>query len=248
VRERTPDEATTYFGYDQAGNRTILNTSPFDAVYYTGYRTETETGEKVLGWREGRLMYDTGFDWRKPGYVQGDRHPVVCVNWGDAMAFCSWLSVKTGHPFRLPTEAEWEYACRAGADTPYPWGDTIDGRWCNFADKHMPFGYFSNRPAEHRKADDGYAFAAPVGTYPANMFGLYDMIGNVNEWCSDWLGEDYYSWSPVNDPLGPSSGSARVLRGGSFAYSLGHWYCADRMANDPSHGDFVVGFRVVFSP
>jgi len=143
VRERTPDEATTYFGYDQAGNRTILNTSPFDAVYYTGYRTETETGEKVLGWREGRLMYDTGFDWRKPGYVQGDRHPVVWINWGDAMAFCSWLSGKTGHPFRIPTEAEWEYACRAGANTPYPWGDTIDGRWCNFADKHMPFGYFS---------------------------------------------------------------------------------------------------------
>ena len=171
--------------------------------------------------------------------MNGDKQPVVYVSWNDATAFCEWLSRKEGIQCRLPTEAEWEYACRAGSSAPYPWGDEISAKRCNFADKNSSF------PWRDSNADDGHAVAAPVGTYLPNGFGLYDTIGNVWEWCQDWYGSGYYASSPKDDPTGPSSGSGRVSRGGSWGDRP--WYCrADyRQSGYPSGIAVGIGFRVV---
>ncbi len=125
--------------------------------------------------------------------------PVNNISWYEAYAYCKWLSAKTGKTYRLPTESEWEYAARGGlAGKKYPWGDSEpDGTYCNYG-----------------LAGDGYENAAPVGSYPANGYGLYDMAGNVYEWCLDWYSD--YTVSPANDPGGPSSGTERIVRGSSF--------------------------------
>ena len=126
--------------------------------------------------------------------------PVIGISWYEAYAYCKWLSAKTGKTYRLPTESEWEYAARGGlAGKKYPWGDSEpDGTSCNYG-----------------LAGDGYEYAAPVGTYPANGYGLYDMAGNVYEWCLDWYSD--YTLSPLNDPGGPESGTERIIRGSSWA-------------------------------
>ena len=132
------------------------------------------------------------------------------------MAFCQWLSRKEGKTYRLPTEAEWEYACRAGTTTRYYSGDDPEtlAKVGNVADAtakaKFPGWQFTI------KASDGYVFTSPVGSFRPNAFGLYDMHGNACQWCADWYGEEYYAASPVDDPTGPDSGDVRVLRGGSW--------------------------------
>src|SRR5262249_48557534 len=147
---------------------------------------------------------------------QTDEHPVVNVTWNDAVAFCGWLSRKTGRKCELPTEAEWEYACRAGSRTKYYHGDDPEGlaKIANVADASFLKVFPDNTYAI--KADDGYAFTAPVGRFQPNAFGLYDMLGNVWEWCSDHHDAKYYRESPAADPKGPSAGEYHVLRGGSW--------------------------------
>ena len=144
------------------------------------------------------------------------RQPVTNINWNDAWSYAAWLVGKTGHFYRLPSEAEWEYAARGGlAGKRYPWGNKkADGSQCNFADKNAPHDFFGI----DRIADDGYRYTAPVGSYPANGYGLYDIAGNVWEWCSDWYDENYYSDLPVQNPQGPyvSPMNLRVLRGGAW--------------------------------
>jgi formylglycine-generating enzyme required for sulfatase activity len=156
-----------------------------------------------------------------------DNQPVILVSWYQAVKFCNWLSRQenlipcydenyfyidyrkvTG--YRLLTEAEWEYVARAGSKTRYPWGDRSKGERVYFANFY---------PKEGQDAD-GFGFTAPVATYIANEFGLFDVIGNVSEWCHDWYGEDYYERfgmnRPVRDPFGPGDGSMKVARGGSW--------------------------------
>src|SRR5262249_34956878 len=142
---------------------------------------------------------DPQSNWRRPGHpvVQVDDEPVVQVSWNDATRFCQWLSEKEGRPYRLPTEAEWEYACRAGTTTPWSSGDS-PARLEAFA-----WTPNSGSPTTHR-----------VGTKRANPFGLFDMHGNVWEWCLDFDG--HYSPGPQEDPKGPASGTERVLRGGGW--------------------------------
>ena len=142
-------------------------------------------------------------------------HPAVNVSWNDAVAFCQWLAKKEGKKYRLPTEAEWEYACRAGTTTRFYNGDDPRGVVLvgNVADASAKkeFGW-----KETVDAFDGYAFTAPVGQFKPNAFGLFDMHGNAFQWCSDYYSETYYAKSPVDDPQGPATGSARVARGGSW--------------------------------
>ena len=131
---------------------------------------------------------------------------MVNVSWNDAVAFCKWLSRKEGKTYRLPTEAEWEYACRAGTTTRYYSGDDPEtlAKVANVADATAKAKFPDWKWTI--KASDGYVFTAPVGQFKPNAFGLYDMHGNAWQWCADWYGKDYYGKSPVDDPKGPDTG------------------------------------------
>ena len=133
---------------------------------------------------------------------------MVNVSWNDAVAFCKWLSKKEGKTYRLPTEAEWEYACRAGTTTRYYSGDDPEtlAKVGNVADAALKAKFPDWKYTI--KANDGYVFTAPVGKFKPNAFGLYDMHGNAWQWCADWYGADYYATSPLDDPTGPDSGDA----------------------------------------
>lgn len=146
-----------------------------------------------------------------------DEQPVGHVHWTEAEAYCAWLSEQSGGVFRLPTEAEWEYACRAGTETVRYWGDddASMGQYENVRGRtgDAAFAFEYGHAAE---TTDGYKVTAPVGSFKPNVWGLHDMIGNAVEWCSDWYDESYYENSPAVDPTGPLSGQYRVLRGGSW--------------------------------
>ena len=167
------------------------------------------------------------------------------VTWNDAVAFCDWLSKKEGKKYRLPTEAEWEYSCRAGTKTRFYSGDDDDSlkAVANIADASFKKKYPEGDWAA--SWDDGYPFTAPAGKFKPNAFGLYDMHGNVWQWCADWYGEDYYKKSPGQDPQGPDAGPFRVLRGGSFLNVAHGCRSAYRFRRAPWNRYCYYGFRVV---
>jgi formylglycine-generating enzyme required for sulfatase activity len=186
--------------------------------------------------------------------VQTDAHPVVNVTWNDAKAFCAWLGKKERRIYRLPTEAEWEYSCRAGTT------DLFHGRLRevgNIADLSLKarWNYSNLLDGEFRQIlggwldqvsfDDGYPFTAPVGRFQANAWGLHDMHGNVWEWCEDWYGEDYYTRSPKRDPEGRGAGSFHAHRGGSFDFPPRFCRSAFRNRYPPAPCFCSLGFRVV---
>ena len=182
-------------------------------------------------------------DW--PDFKQTGDHPVVNVSWDDAQAFCKWLSKKIGKTVVLPTEAQWEYACRAGSKTRFSFGDKDEDfcKYGNYCDKSNTDG-FAWQDKEH---SDGFAKTAPVGSLKPNAWGLYDMHGNVWEWCSDWYAASYATAAANTDPTGPANGGLRVLRGGSWCSSPGCCRSAYRFWNYPGvrgvdYGRF--GFRV----
>ena len=164
---------------------------------------------------------------KNPSLLRGARNPVEKVSWNDAVEFCRRLSHRDGATYRLPTEAEWEYACRAGTTTRFCFGDNDSGlgdyAW-----------YKSNSNSKTH----------PVGEKRANAFGLHDMHGNVWEWCQDWYDKDYYTNSPISDPSGPRSGTARILRGGSW--DCAPWICRSEVhdGRTPSRTDVNYGFRI----
>jgi len=170
----------------------------------------------------------------KPMVQELANNPAVHVSWSDAVAFCRKLGQKEGKTYRLPTEAEWEYACRAGTTT----------RFC-FGDSHSSLGDHAWFYDNAYEVDERYAHA--VGQKKLNLWGLYDMHGNVWEWCSDWYAKDYYSNSPSVDPNGPSSGDARSLRGGAWNCNENGLHCSYRSGLSPVNGNAVIGFRVVRS-
>ncbi len=188
-------------------------------VREANYKTTAEEKGTGWGWSKEGYKEQAGLTWRNPGFEQTDEHPVVLVSHDDAMAFCKWLSDKEGKKYRLPTEAEWEYACRAGTKTIFFWGDQIeDGkRFANMCDEAA--NNWSNATVQtgfmyYVKWNDGFANTSPVGSFQANPWGLQDMLGDVFQWCSDWYGS--YSDGEQTDPSGPGNGASRVLRGGSW--------------------------------
>ena len=193
---------------------------------------------------EGR---DPKYAWTHTGSQQTNDHPVLNVTWNDAVALARWLSQVEGAAYRLPTEAEWEYACRAGTTTRYPGGSDAPRslqRIANVFDADAA----ENWPAWRDYAApyaDGHAFTAPVGHFEPNAFGLYDMIGNAWEWTADWYGERYYAQSPVTDPKGPSDGSVRVRRGGSWHTWPLYARCSYRNWNSAQTRYVLVGFRLL---
>lgn len=227
-------------------------------VKATGYKTEAETdGNGGWGFDPDQLRYvqSKRYNWRNPGFAQKDTHPVVNVSWNDAQAYIAWLNRMDGcadvlgpnAKYSLPSEAQWEYAARAGYDGSFPLGEDPEDlvKVANVANA----AYQTNRIAANRliKSNDGYEYTAPVGKFLPNAFGLYDMIGNVMEWCSDWYRLGYYQISPERDPAGPANGLEKVIRGGSW-YSH-HAYCriAFRGMLKPNERFDYIGFRVAIT-
>ncbi len=209
------------------------------------YKTDAEKGENpgAFGWDPDKkeFGFNEKYSWRHAGFEQTDEHPVVNVSWNDAVAFCKWLSRKEGKTYRLPTEAEWEYACRAGTTTRYYSGDDPEtlAKVGNVADA---MASAKLRLIWTIKASDGYVFTAPVDSFRPNTFGLYDMHGNAYQWCSDRYGN--YAESSANDPKGPDTGDSRVLRGGSW-YSR-PCFCRSAARNwySPDSRYHTTGFRI----
>lgn len=201
----------------------------------SGYLTDSEKGAyKGLSIDYGSFVFRNNFwqfiesaNWQTgvDGFIQADfTQPVIHVSWNDAIAFCSWLSQKTKSNYRLPTEAEWEYACRAGTLTAFNTGQTLSGSKANFSSA-------------------GLVNTIPVGCFPPNAWGLYDMHGNAAEWCKDWY--DNYPTSAQTDPAGPDTGTERVIRGGCWFDQPGICRSGYRLKAPPTYRRAKVGFRVV---
>jgi formylglycine-generating enzyme len=171
---------------------------------------------------------------KNPSKFKGSNLPVESVTWYEAMEYCK----KTGK--RIPTEAEWEWAARGGKQLTYPWGNEAESHRANFCDRSC------NKRWKEKQFEDGYSHTAPVGSFPANDFGLYDMAGNVYEWVLDWYDKDYYEKKPYDNPKGPENGNRKVIRGGSWInYSVGV-RPSDRTDAKPSKESNFVGFRCAF--
>ena len=215
-------------------------------VELSGYQTEAEkSGMGSDIWDEPTKAFRRvpSMNWRNPGFAQTDDHPVVCVSRNDALEFCEWLCQQEGRSYRLPTEAEWEFACRAGATSLFLESDDPESlaKFANLADATL------KRKCPEKpciKGDDGYPFTAPVGSFAPNRLGLYDMIGNVSEWCADWYDDKYYASSPPADPPGGRESSDRVFRGGCWDNLPGDCRPAFRRCNVPVYRCNFLGFRV----
>lgn len=218
-------------------------TKPFYLGIYEVTKGEFASFAEETGYRAKSSL---GALWKDPGFEQTDSHPVVNVSWNDATAFCRWLSKKEGMHYRLPTEAEWEYACRAGTSTMFSIGNdpemvSLVGNIPD-ADAAKSFPSF-----ESISSHDGFVFTSPVGSFSANPFGLHDMHGNVLEWCSDSFGDDYYLQSPTNDPQGPPKGTYKVCRGGCWNGAPRGSRSAFRHRRNASDRKNYLGFRLAIS-
>lgn len=194
----------------------------------TGYKTEAEEEGGCGVFNGSKWVWDASKNWRNPGFNQDDRQPVVCVSWNDAEAFIRWLSEVSGKHYRLPTEAEWEYAARSGGKKEkYAGGNDINAvAWYH---------------------DNGGLSTHSVGTKYPNGLGLYDMSGNVLQWVQDWYDENYYRNSPCSNPQGSRSGHERVLRGSAWSDEPAYVRTTRRSMKPPSHRGSLLGFRLAFS-
>ena len=214
-------------------------------IQETQYQTDAEKGGGSNEWNGKEWKLKAGLNWRfdaKGGLQKEKDHPVIHVSWNDAKAYCDWLAQKLSLSVRLPREAEWEYACRAGTTTPFNTGENLSTEQANY-DGNYPYPGFPKGRFLKR--------TSPVGSYPGNAWGLYDMHGNVWEWCEDWYSDTWYEECKkqgiVHDPTGPSTGSARVLRGGSWLDNARYCRTAHRGRDVPGLRDSIAGFRPVVS-
>ena len=179
---------------------------------------------------------------KNPSMSKGKRNPkgeknlpVEMVSWNDCQEFIKKLREKDKKLYRLPSEAEWEYACRAGTKTPFHFGETISTDQANY---NGNFTYGTGKKGVDREK------TTPVGSFPANAWGLHDMHGNVLQWCQDWYGD--YPQKDIVDPQGPENGEVRVLRGGSWYIYPGRCRSACRGRDEPAVRSHIVGFRLCF--
>lgn len=221
---------------DEKPRHRVRITRPF---YLGAFEVTQEEFERVMG-SNPSFFSPTGPGKERVKGMDTRRFPAEQVRWVDAVAFCRRLSEmpaekKSGRAYRLPSEVEWEYACRAGTTTPFHFGKSLSSKQANFNGKH-PHGGADNGPFLVR--------TTKVGSYPANAFGLHDMHGNVWEWCADWYGRNYYRESPGDDPRGPKTGSMRVIRGGEWYADGRDCRSSFRYADVPTGVFYVMGFRV----
>jgi formylglycine-generating enzyme required for sulfatase activity len=227
---------------DEKPQHWVRFTKPF---YLAKYIVTQEQYERLMG-RNPSHFSATGGGKEKVAALDKRRFPVETVSWEEAVDFCRRLSKlpeekRCGRVYRLPTEAEWEYACRAGASssTPFPFSTTLSSTQANF-NGNFPYGGPSKGSYLER--------TTAVGSYPANAWGLYDMHGNVWQWCSDRFGADYYTKSPREDPVGPSEDADRVARGGSWFSGGRNCRSASRNRFEPATRSNSLGFRVALIP
>ena len=203
-----------------------------------------ETTEPCWTAEDGKWRNSPDSDWRDPGFEQGDDSPVVCVNWDDAKAYADWLSLETRQDYRLLTEAEWEYAARAGVAAPRYWdgGADLECRHANGADRALR--QVSSGWSWGAACDDGAAHTAPAGSYAPNGFGLHDMLGNAWEWVEDcW--DDNYTDAPADGTARVSDGCPeRAVRGGSWSNGPRFLRFAVRRGNEAAARVDVYGFRI----
>ncbi len=203
-----------------------------------GYQSGAESdGYGGFGFDGEKFELRPEYTWRNPGFPQTDDHPVLNVDWNDAVAFCEWLSLKEGKTYQLPTEAQWEYACRAGTTTPCHFGAVNNGEKAN-VNGIYPLGTETKGPSIRG--------TMAVGSYAGNAFGLYDMHGNAYEWCQDRAGSKAYAerTGVTIDPLITGT-TGRIQRGGSW--NEGGHICrsANRIWNIPRYRSSCLGFRVL---
>ncbi len=214
----SPDEEHSR-EYDEAQHKITMS-----GFYMSKYEVTQEQWKAVMG------------AYNNPSYFKGDKLPVEMVSYNDVLDFISKLNERTKKEYRLPTEAEWEYACRAGTTTPFFTGDNITTDQANYNGyypyKDYPMGVNRKQSTE-------------VGTFAANSWGLYDMCGNVWEWCSDWYGSEYYGTDTDINPEGPSTGIERVIRGGSWRNAAQWLRSANRSSDKPKNKGDDCGFRLV---
>ena len=214
-----------------------LHTVTLTHGFYLGKHEVTQSQwEKVMG--------------SNPSYFKGSGRPVEEVSWTDVTSFCDKLTASeraagrlpAGMAYQLPTEAQWEYACRAGTKTAFSFGEAAGElhRHANYADVNTDFDW------SDKAHDDGYENTSPVGSYKANGWGFHDMHGNVYEWCADWYGD--YPTGAARDPVGPADGSYRVRRGGSWDFEAGGARSADRFRSVPAYCNNYLGFRLSLRP
>jgi formylglycine-generating enzyme required for sulfatase activity len=197
-------------------------------VEATHYKTEAEKGDGAYVRKDGKWGQVEDANWRNPYFPQEDNQPVVCVSWNDAVAYIEWLTEQTGKQYSLPTEAEWEYAARAGTETDYWWGNDIGKNKAN-----------CSRSGSQWSGQQ----TSPVGSFKANPFGLYDTVGNVWEWTGSEY-EDKYNGKEL-ECLSKNHANIRVLRGGSWYNVPYNARAAYRSRNNPDNRNFGCGCRVV---
>lgn len=207
-------------------------------------KTRYNAGDKCWTLENGKYEVRAG-NWLKPGYTQDGKHPVTCLNWNDAQAYTEWLSRKTGKHYRLPTEAEWEYAARGKTTSARYWGDNPDEacKYGNVADKTAQLQIHGATGWLVHNCNDHFAYTAPVGRFKANAFGLKDMLGNVWEWTADNY-YDSYKDAPADGSAWQGDGAKRVLRGGSWNNEPQNVRAAVRNGSKAVQRFSIFGFRV----
>ena len=250
-----------------------VHTGYVDAFYMDKYEVTWAKWKEVLDW-----AVNNGYAYDNPGEGKADTHPVQTVSWFDCVKWCNARSQKEGRTpayymdtgftaiyktgqvapyvkgsavgYRLPTEAEWEKAARGGfSGKRFPWGDTVQHSRANYYSS--TFYAYDTSPTRNFHPSfvvGDTSYTSPAGTFAPNGYGLYDMCGNVWEWCWDWHADAYYGTSPSSNPSGPSSGSARVGRGGSWCIYAGGCRSAFRDCNLPDTLEDFIGFRAVLPP
>jgi formylglycine-generating enzyme required for sulfatase activity len=257
-----PSEAER--GVDEGPQRQVSIARPFalgrsEVTVAEFRRFADESGYKTEAERDARAQGCSGFiyadplaagpasqavtSWRSPGLTQAESHPVLCVSWNDARTYAQWLSKKTGKRYRLPTEAEWEYAARAGSVAARYWGDdpVQACRFANVADqsRFQTWGF-----GQKHECTDGHYFTAPAGGYSPNRFGLYDMLGNAWEWTEDCWNASYAGAPPDGIAWLTGDCAQRISRGGSWSTVPRFARSATRNRNAADHRDNLTGFRL----
>ncbi|KAA0890399.1 hypothetical protein ET418_12085 [Oryzomonas rubra] len=214
-------------------------------VENSNYVTDAEKNGGCYTISAGKETLNPAATWKNPDFYQSKKDPVVCVSWNDAQAFTTWLSRSSGKKYRLPTEAEWEFAARSGGKQEKYAGTSNDAdlyRYANFCDKKCIYEW--NDPSQN----DGYWSTAPVGKYAPNGFGIQDMSGNVAEWVQDYFAADYYAASPKMNPKGPSAGTGHSVRGGSWRSQKNELSITGRGSAETGNAYDNIGFRVCQEP
>jgi formylglycine-generating enzyme required for sulfatase activity len=211
-------------------------------VKETGY----DAGNSCYTFETGEWESHDGRSWRDPGFHQTNRDPVVCVNRNDIDAYAEWLGGKTGHRYRLPTEAEWEYAARAGTTSARFWGENPDKAcaYANVADQTARDQIAEARSWDIHNCSDGYAYTSPVGSFKPNSVGLYDMLGDVWQWTEDCYHKNYKGAPGDGSAWTTGTCELRACRGGAWLIEPENVRSASRVRDYPTNRFTSLGFRL----